>query len=411
MSRPAYDLTQHGWVIATAMCVLCLVGLLSIYATEANGSDFPRNTLKQCVYLLGSAAAAASVVWVGYKPISRYAYVVFAVVLVLLAILTTAKLARFDFGGFVPARRNAYRWITLPGFQVQPSEFMKVACVLALAWYLRFRKNYRSFFGMLVPFVLSAVPMVLILLEPDLGTVLLMLPVPFVLLFMAGAKKQHLVAVLALGVLCAPVAWGQMRGYQRMRIVGLLLQHEPLRERIIANPEDYTSLCNRRQALEWEADSGMQLVRSKAALGSGRLLGQGWRRGAYVKYSFLPDRHNDFVFALVGHQWGLVGCLVVLACYVAIVVAGVEIAAATADPFGRLLAVGIVTVIAAQVIINVGMTTGLMPITGMTLPFVSYGGSSLLTNFVGVGLLISVSQHRPFLLYRKSFEYGDAEET
>lgn len=411
MSRPEYDLTQPGWVIATAACVLCLVGLLCIYATEANEAGFTWNTLKQVVYLLGSILAAVFILHVGYQPISRYAYVVFVAVLFLLAVLATAKLLHFDFGGLIPARRNAYRWVMLPGFQLQPSEFMKIAYILALAWYLRFRKNYRTFFGMLVPFFLSAVPMVLILLEPDLGTVLLMMPVPFVMLFMAGAKKRHLGIIVLAGVLCTPLVWSKMQGYQRMRIVGVLLQHDPLRERIIANPEQYTHLCTKRQALEWEADSGMQLVRSKAALGSGGVLGQGWGHGTYVEYNFLPDRHNDFVFALVGQQWGLVGCLVVLACYVTIVVSGVEIAAVTADPFGRLLAVGVVTVIAAQVIINVGMTAGLMPITGMTLPFVSYGGSSLLTNFVGVGLLISVSQHRPFLLYKKPFEYGDTEQT
>jgi len=263
---------------------------------------------------------------------------------------------------------------------------------------------------MLIPFFVTAVPMGLILVEPDLGTTLLMIPVPFVMLFMAGAKKRHLGLLVLLGMLCLPVVWRKMEPYQRMRIVGLLLQHDPLRERIIAHPEEYTHLCTKRQAIEWEADSGLQLVRGKAALGSGGLLGQGWGQGTYVEYDFLPDRHNDFVFALVGHQWGLVGCLVALACYVAIVFAGVEIAAVSPDPLGRLLAVGVVTVIAAQVLINVGMTTGLMPITGMTLPFVSFGGSSLVTNFVGVGLLISVSRHRPFLLYKKSFEFPEAEE-
>ncbi len=411
MSRPVRELTQPGWIIVTAVAVLCFVGILCIYATECNEPGPPWNTMKQCVYLLGSVAAALFVLWAGYQAIARQANLLFLVVLAMLALLAAAKVLHFDFGGLVPARRNAYRWITLPGFQLQPSEFMKIACILALAWYLRFRRNYRTFFGMLVPFVLVSVPMALILLEPDLGTVLLMLPVPFVMLFMAGAKKRHLMLVVVAGVLCAPVVWYKMQDYQRMRIVGLLLQHEPLRQKIIDDPDEYQFLgCSKRQALEWAADSGMQLVRSKAALGSGSAFGQGWGHGTYVKYNFLPDRHNDMVFALVGHQWGLVGCLVVLACYVTIVVAGIEIAGISPDPLGRLLAVGVVTVIAVQVIINVGMTQGLMPITGMTLPFVSYGGSSLLTNFVGVGLLISVSQNRPFLLYKKSFVYADPDE-
>jgi len=410
MKRPVYDPTQPGWVILTATAVLCLVGLLCMYATETNEEGFASNTFRQGAYLLCSVVAALLTARVGYHALSRYAYAIFAVVLAMLLLLAAAKFLRFNFGGLVPARRNAWRWIMLPGFQLQPSEFMKIACILALAWYLRFRRNYRSFWGMLIPFFVTAVPMGLILVEPDLGTTLLMIPVPFVMLFMAGAKKRHLGLLVLLGMLCLPVVWRKMEPYQRMRIVGLLLQHDPLRERIIAHPEEYTHLCTKRQAIEWEADSGLQLVRGKAALGSGGLLGQGWGQGTYVEYDFLPDRHNDFVFALVGHQWGLVGCLVALACYVAIVFAGVEIAAVSPDPLGRLLAVGVVTIIAAQVLINVGMTTGLMPITGMTLPFVSFGGSSLVTNFVGVGLLISVSRHRPFLLYKKSFEFPEAEE-
>ncbi|NOX57470.1 MAG: FtsW/RodA/SpoVE family cell cycle protein, partial [Planctomycetes bacterium] len=150
-----------------------------------------------------------------------------------------------------------------------------------------------------------------------------------------------------------------------------------------------------------------QLVASKAALGSGGLFGHGWGKGTYVEHSFLPDRHNDFVFSIVGHQWGLVGCLVVLCCYVVIIVAGVEIASVTPEPCGRLLAMGVVCLIAAQTLINVGMTVGMMPITGMTLPFVSYGGSSLLTNAIAAALLISVSQHRPFTLARKPFEWTE----
>ena len=189
----------------------------------------------------------------------------------------------------------------------------------------------------------------------------------------------------------------------------MFLQSEELRAKVASAPEKYTFIgVDRREALEWKASSGMQLVRSKAALGSGGVFGQGWGRGTYVEYNFLPDRHNDFVFAILGHQWGLVGCMVVLCCYVAIVVAGVEIASVTTEPFGRLLAMGVVCLIAAQALINVGMTVGLMPITGMTLPFVSYGGSSLLTNFLAAALLVSVSQHRPFILARKPFEWEEA---
>ncbi|MCH7597208.1 MAG: FtsW/RodA/SpoVE family cell cycle protein, partial [Planctomycetes bacterium] len=171
----------------------------------------------------------------------------------------------------------------------------------------------------------------------------------------------------------------------------------------------YKAVATRRQAIEWSASSGYQLVHSKNAIGSGGLFGHGWGKGIYVDTSLLPDRHNDFIFAIVAHQWGLIGCLLVLACYVVIVIAGVRIASVTTEPFARLLAVGIVTLIATQAFISVAMSVGLMPITGMTLPFVSYGGSSVLCNFVAVALLISVSQHRPYLLTRKPFVFGREE--
>ncbi|MCH7808829.1 MAG: FtsW/RodA/SpoVE family cell cycle protein [Planctomycetes bacterium] len=147
-------------------------------------------------------------------------------------------------------------------------------------------------------------------------------------------------------------------------------------------------------------------IHSKNAIASGGLFGYGWGKGIYVTSGLLPDRHNDFVFSIIAHQWGLFACLLVLACFAAITMAGVAIASATSEPFARLLAVGLTALIATQALVNVGMTVGLMPITGMTLPFVSYGGSSLLTNFVAVALLISISKHRPYLLALKPFEFG-----
>jgi cell division protein FtsW (lipid II flippase) len=286
---------------------------------------------------------------------------------------------------------------------------MKLAYVLALAWYLRYRKNYRRFTGLMLPFVLSAIPLALILLEPDLGTVLLLIPVLFSMLFVAGARLRHLAVIVLIGIACVPLAWGQIKGYQRARVTAVLLQSPTLRQAVIDHPEDYKQLATRRQALEWAASSGYQLVHSKNAIGSGGFFGQGWGDGVYVNHTLLPDRHNDFIFSVVAHQWGLMGCLLVLGCYTAIVLAGIQIAASTTDPFGRLLAVGVVTLLAVQVLINVGMASGLMPITGMTLPFLSYGGSSLIISFLSLALLVSISQHRPFLLATRPFEFTSAQ--
>ncbi len=412
MRRGTLQLTQPGWAILGSIVVLVGTGLACIYVTDTHyvrGHDGPANAVKQGVRVVVGVLLGLAVLRIGYQRIARYAYVLLFAALALLVPLLLAKLLHTSFGGLTAPRNGAYRWLHLPGFPLQPSELMKVAYVLALAWYLRYRKNYRGLGGLMIPVVLSAVPLGLILMEPDLGTALLILPVLFAMLLMAGAKSRHLLLVILIGMSAAPLAWGVIKGYQRARVTAVLLQSDGLRLAVIESPEKYGWLASKRQAMEWAASSGYQLVHSKNAMGSGRWLGNGWGQGTYATHSLLPDRHNDFVFSLIGHQWGLLGCLVVIVCYVVIVLAGVRIAASTVEPFGRLLAVGIVALIATQVVINLGMTVGLLPITGMTLPFVSYGGSSMLTNFVAVALLIGVSQDRPYILAVRPFEYSKVD--
>jgi rod shape determining protein RodA len=397
-------------VIAAAIVVLMVFGLASIWITDthyAPAHDGPRNAIKQLVVALLGVAAAAGVLRVGYQRVCEHAYLIYTVALVLLLPLVVARVLHSDLGGLTPRRNGAYRWINLPLSPLQPSEFMKLAYILAMSWYLRHRKDHRQLRGLAWPMAMSAVPLGLILLQPDLGTALLIVPVFFTMLFMAGARLRHLGLVALCGVVMTPVAWVTMREYQRLRITAVLLQADGLRQAVIEHPEDYFWLATKRQAIEWSASSGYQLVHAKNALGSGGLLGNGWGDGPYVQHNRLPDRHNDFVFSMIGHQWGFVGCLFVLLAHLAMVAAGLHIASATLDPFGRLLAVGIVVLIASQVLINVAMTVGLLPITGMTLPFVSYGGSSLLASFVAVGLLVSISRHRPFLLSPRPFEFGE----
>lgn len=403
------DGTEPAWIILAAVTCLIVIGVASIYVTDthySSGHDGPRNAAKQCVFVLVGAVLTWAVLRIGYLRVSRHAYAIFAVALIALVPLVVAKTFHLTFGGVIAPINGAYRWIRLPGFQLQPSEFMKVAYLLALAWYLRYRKNYRRLGGLLLPFLISVLPLSLILLQPDLGMVLLLIPVLFAMLFMAGARIRHLAIIVGMGVAAAPLAWGQIQGYQRLRVTSVLLQSDRVRQAVIANPKRFRVLATKRQAVEWAASSGYQLVHAKNAIGSGRLVGHGWGKGVYARSQLLPDRHNDFVLAIVGHQWGLVGCLLVLSCYAAIVIAGARIASVTTDPFGRLLAVGVVTLIAAQVMINMGASLGITPITGMTLPFLSYGGSSLLSNFIALGLLISVSQRRPYLLATRPFEFS-----
>jgi cell division protein FtsW (lipid II flippase) len=266
-----------------------------------------------------------------------------------------------------------------------------------LAWYLRYRSNYRNFKALVGPFALALLPMVLILPEPDLGTVLLLMPILFTMLFAAGAKVKHLLLIVLMALMVSPMLWYKMRPYQRIRISSLLLQNTWIREQAEAHPRLGSALVGTQfTESKWKSDWGWHLIRSKYAVASGGTTGYGFRRGPFVKYDFLEARHNDFVFAVIAQQWGFLGCLAVLGLYVIIVGCGLEIAANNTDPFGRLFAIGIVAVFVVEVIINVGMTVGLMPITGLTLPLVSYGGSSLVVSILCIGLLNNIGRCRPF---------------
>lgn len=400
MKRPIYDLTWPGIAIFAASMCLCAVGLLCIIAVEGEAGDAAQ---KQVVFVIVSLVAGVAVLTAGYQRLGRFAYALFGVGLFLLVLMVVARVK----GGLPMIRpiNGTYRWISLPGFSVQPSEIMKVVFIIGLAWYLRHKEDVRRFKTLIGPFVLTVVPVMLVLLQPDLGTALLLMPVLFVMLFAAGARLRHFAVVALLAACCLPLFWSRMEDYQKERIAGLVLQYDSVRHRVEKSPDNWKWLCSESSANRWERGAGYQLIGSLGALGNGGWAGQGWGNGAYVRHAvLLPARENDFIFAIIGEQWGFVGCLCLLGCYVVIVVAGLEIAAHTDDPFGRLLAVGVVALLGTQMLINVGMTLGLTPITGMNLPFVSSGGSSLIANFALIALLINVSQDRPFLLARKPFE-------
>lgn len=378
-----------GWVILLAAIALTGVGLLGVYAGEA-GTDEPAvQTIRQGAYLAVGLAGFLFIQLIGYRAVGRWAYPLLGLMLVLLTLLVVAKWVPME--PFIHPRRNAYRWISVGPLSFQVSEYTKLVFILALCAYLRFRTNYRTLRGLLGPFVLTLVPLGLILKEPDLGTSLLLLPTLFVMLFVAGAKLRHLGLILMLGAIAVPIFYFSplMNDYQRRRINSLLYQDE----------------TNKR----WSLGAGYQLSQSKVALGSGQLMGQGFREGAFFRHNLLPEEHNDFIFAVLGHQWGFLGCLMILSCYFVIIAAGLTIASMTTDPFGRLLAVGVCALIFAQAVINVGMTIGLMPITGMSLPFVSMGGSGLVANYLGIGLLVDVGRRCPISIAPKPFEFGDED--
>ena len=387
--------------------LLIVVGIATIYAIGHPAEASPASHAyrwagywrKQLLFAVLGMAGFIVANRVNYRRLGEVSHWIYISTVLLLVLVLVGKHVALP---FVPQRGGAYRWIVvsigsyeLPA--MQPSEFCKLAYILALAWYLRYRSNYSSFRSLLGPFAVTLLPMVLILLEPDLGTVLLMMPVLFTMLFVAGARIKHLLLVITLAILVSPGLWLMLQDYQRVRISSVLLQSPWVRQRVEAKPWLGKLLVGRELTeRNWRDTYGYHLIRSKYAVASGGMRGEGFGQGPFIKYDFLDERHTDFIFSVIAHQWGFLGCLGLLAIYVFLMACGLEIAVHNTDPFGRLMAIGMVTMFVMQVVVNVGMTVGLMPITGLTLPFVSYGGSSLLVNMIAIGLLNNVGRCRPF---------------
>ena len=402
--------------LIAAAAVLIAVGILTIYAVgnpsetspASNAERYSQFWKKQLVFTVLGAAAFVAINLINYRRLGELSYGIFSVVLFLLVILLIGKIIPLP---FVPMINGTHRWIvfTISGRQlpaIQPSELCKLAYVLALTWYLRYRSNYRSFNALVGPFLITLVPIVLILLEPDLGTVMLMMPVLLVMIFVAGARVKHLLLIALLAVLVSPLLWTVMRPYQKKRIASVFLQSPQIQKQAQDHPKlSKLILGTRFNRRQWASGYGFHLTRSKYAIASGGKTGQGFRQGPFIKYDrFLPESHNDFIFSIIAHQWGFYGALGVIALYVVILICGIEIAHRNTDPFGRLLALGITVILAVEVIVNISMTLGLMPITGLTLPLVSYGGSSLLTSMLAIGLLNNIGRARPFSVAPKLFE-------
>lgn len=406
-------------ILLIATLLLVGIGIAVIYSVGCPAQPSPASQVnglagfwkKQVVFAAMGAVAFIALNLVNYRRLGAVSYWIYAFILLLLALLLLDKYV-IELP-FVPVINNARRWLRIGTkstyLQVQPSEICKLAYILALAWYLRYRSNYRNFTVLLGPFALTLLPMVLILLEPDLGTVLLMMPIFFTMLFVAGAKVRHLSIIVLMALLVSPLLWYKMEPYQRTRVSSVFLQSKSVREKCQAHPMLAAIFVGRNEKFgtwekQWQSNWGYHLLRSKYAVASGRAKGYGFRQGPFIKYNFLPERHNDFIFAVIAHQWGFLGCVLLLGLYGIIMGCGLEIAAHNTDPFGKLLAVGIVAMFAVEVIVNVSMTLGLMPITGLTLPLVSYGGSSLLVSLASVGLLNNVGRRWPFTVAPKSFK-------
>lgn len=356
-------------VLAAAGIVVAL-GAVFVASAVANGSQ--GSLAGHGLRLVVATAFGIALFLAPSRFLKRHAYLFYGgVVLALLFVLVAGR-----------ATNNARRWIDLPGgFKLQPSEFAKLALILALAKYACVRRRLERFEGLVVPVSLAAFAAALVVVEPDLGTALVFPPILFGMLYVGGTRGGSLTLLLALALAALPAgAWFGMHRYQRERVTTWWHQGKLLEEPTLQRYEGY------------------HLYHAKVAVGSGGVLGKGIGRGPENRLDLLPERSNDFIFAVVAEESGFLGGAALLAVYSALVFLLFGTAIRLRDPFDRLCATGVACLFATHLFLNVGVAIGLLPTTGITLPFVSFGGSSTIAAAGALGLALNgAARHEPDL--------------
>ncbi|HEY4328635.1 MAG TPA: FtsW/RodA/SpoVE family cell cycle protein [Phycisphaerae bacterium] len=356
--------TRAAWPILISVGLLCTFSLLALELASPERAD------KQRMWLLLGAGVVLVSLLPHYNLIGRLAYAFYGLTIFLLLAVFLA-----------PQVAYTHRWFVLPGGTLfQPSELAKISFVLVLAWHLRRAKNINTLEGLLFPFALAIIPFMLVLAEPDLGTALLFPLVLYAMLLAAGARMRHLLAIAAIALFAMPGAYPFLQPYQQKRIKSVLT--------VVMNKDSETLETLRTGDYH-------QQYQSQVAHGSGGAFGQGPQGVLPFRKGLLPEAYTDFIYSVIGAEWGFAGCVLVLLLYLGFLIASLEIAATARDNFAKFLVVGLACTILFQTMMNLNMTLGPpMPVVGVALPFVSYGGSSLLTSLLAAGLLLNVSVRR-----------------
>lgn len=374
-TRMLVNLGRIPWSIFVACASITIIGLAGLLRADQLYGD-SRLFERQVIWILLSWPTMLLVTQIPYRSIRMFSMPFYLACLVLLVVTL-----------LMPPINGSRRWIPLGFFDFQPSEPARLAFILALASYLMYRDNHRTVQGLIPPLVMTLVPLLLILKEPDLGTAMLFLPVLYAMLFAAGARTRHLLVATAMGLALLPGLWWQMNAEQRSRVVTVFTQQD-------GGPAP--------------AGDGYHLHQSKQVLALGGIRGSIRDESPKIDDPsawHLPAARTDFIFCMIGERYGLAGCAVLLALYLFLTVRGLIAARATREPFGRLVAVGIVAMLCTQAAINTGMTVGLMPITGITLPLCSYGGSSLLSTCMAMGLLMNITMRPGYEVSGEPFAF------
>lgn len=352
---PRLVASRVAWLMLLAILILCTASLIAVHICG-------RGLLwRQEIHILIGLAILLVAMVPKPRSIVAWSPLIFAFTMLLLVAVR-----------FAPAIKGSHRWFILPGgFDIQPSELAKIGFVLIISWYMRQGRDMQKLGSLVVPFILVAIPMGLIVIEPDLGTALMFPVVLYAMLIAAGARLRHLIAIALIALAIAPGCYPFLHHYQQQRIVSMFTFQKPTAHQLDGN------LYQKQQ--------------SEIAEGSGGLTGQGLGGTMAIRHGLLPEASNDFIFAVVASQFGLAGALLIIGLYFLFFAACLEIADNSNDVMGRVLVVGLSTMIITQATINIGMTTGIIPVVGITLPFMSYGGSAMVADMLATALILNVA--------------------
>jgi len=340
--------------------LMVLALLLLGYALLVLGSASPERLGSQIINMCVALVVMRVVAQVPPQKMMHFALPVF-----ILGVMLLVAVALFG-----DISKGARRWLNLGFIRIQPSEIMKIAMPLMLAWYFQRHETALRLREYVAATVILLLPVALIAKQPDLGTAILVLATGFYIIFLAGLSWKVIFALFATAAAAAPLAWTMLHDYQKGRILTLL---DP------------------------EADplgKGFHIIQSTIAIGSGGILGKGWGQGTQTQLEFIPERHTDFIFAVIAEEFGLIGISVLLVLYALLIGRGLMIAANAPTLFTRLLAGSITLIFFTYAFVNMGMVSGILPVVGVPLPFISYGGTALVTLFIGIGILMSIHKHR-----------------
>lgn len=364
---------NFDWITFSLVTLLSVTGIMTLYSATRPplpGGEMPSYYIKQIYWLVVGLAAMIAVISVDYAWLKRFSYILYGFgIFLLLLVLFHGRTGM-----------GAQRWLTIGIVSFQPSEVFRLFYVITISRYLSEMQGKVGLVSLGKAFFLLAfVPLVMLIKQPDLGTAVILLLVFLSIISMKGFQKKAVAVIILVGLVSIPflgnIMWEGLKDYQKNRLVAFL---EPE-----VDP----------------AGIGYHINQSKVAIGSGHFIGKGYMNGTQGPFRFLPEKHTDFVFAVFAEEWGFAGSAVLLLLYLALILRGLDTARKAKDEFGSVLAIGISFMFTIYFFINIGMTLGIMPVVGVPLPFMSYGGTSLLANFIAAGMLISIRTRRFELFY------------